>query len=335
MNELKQYSNREDWDDLILDFNGHPFQLWGWGEVKGSHGWKCDRISLTKDGKTLAVAQILTKKLPWPLKNISYIPRGVVNHEIAEEFYNQLADFSKEKYGSVALSIEPHDFEKIDYQGWGRVDNENSVLVDQTVLIDLEQPEDVILSSMGRKTRQSINKANRNIDEIKQITNPEDLDSCLDIYDLTSERAGFAIHSRQYYKKVFIELDSNSVIFGAYIDKELVGFLWLAISGRVAYQMYSGINSIGAKNRVNYALRWYAITKMKEWGLKEYDFGGLMPGGVESFKKAWSDQTTSFSGAYDKPLSVWYPLWKKGRPLANKINQKRKALKRKATSPKK
>ena len=62
---------------------------------------------------------------------------------------------------------------------------------------------------------------------------------------------------------------------------------------------------------------------------KDYDFGGLMPGGVEAFKRAWSDKTTEFSGAYDKPLSIWYPLWHFGRPLANRLNQKRKALKRK------
>ena len=69
------------------------------------------------------------------------------------------------------------------------------------------------------------------------------------------------------------ELNSNSLIFGAYINNELVGFLWLAISESVAYQMYSGINEVGAKNRVNYALRWHDITKAKEWGLKDYDFG--------------------------------------------------------------
>ena len=329
MMEIKEYKDQQEWDNLVLEKGGHPFQLWGWGEVKGYNDWRSDRIALLSKEKVVMMAQILTKKMPWPLKNFSYIPRAIVDSDTAEGFYNQIAKFVKEKYGSVVLSIEPHSFEKLDLKGWNRIDSNSSILVDRTVMIDLSQTEEQILASMGRKTRQSIHKAERNIDEIKQITTKEDLQKCLDIYDLTSQRAGFAIHSRKYYEKVFDELDSNSLIYGAYIDGELVGFLWLAISGSIAYQMYSGINEGGAKNRVNYALRWWSIKKVKEWGLKDYDFGGLMPGGVEAFKRAWSDKTTEFSGAYDKPLSIWYPLWHFGRPLANRLNQKRKALKRK------
>lgn len=330
MKELKEYKNKDDWDDLILENRGHPFQLWGWGEVKATHGWKSDRIAIKDGGRVVGAAQILTKKLPWPLNNFSYIPRSSYVDEVDQkEFYEEIAKFVKDKYKSVVLSIEPHTFSKFDYKGWKRIDHENSILVDKTIMINLTQSEEDILSKMGRKTRQSINKAKRNIGEIKQITDREELEKCLDIYDLTSKRSDFAIHSREYYKTVFDKMGSNSIIYGAYIDDELVGFLWLAISQEVAYQMYSGISSVGAKNRVNYALRWHAISRAKAWGLTDYDFGGLMPGGVEQFKKAWSDDTTDFSGAFDKPLSVWYPLWSKGRPIAGKINQKIKAIKRK------
>ena len=330
MVELIECKNREEWDDDLLENQGHPFQLWGWGEVKAVHGWKTERLIIKNNDEIIGFAQVLTKKLPWPLKGFSYIPRGrVLVKEDSDVFYNKIAEFIKKKYKSVVLSIEPHAFEEVNLQGWKKVGHDNSILVDQTIMIDLTKPEDEILAEMGRKTRQSINKAKRNIDEIKQITDDEELEKGLNIYDLTSKRAGFAIHSRKYYQTVMKELNSNSLIFGAYINNELVGFLWLAISESVAYQMYSGINDVGAKNRVNYALRWHAITKAKEWGLKDYDFGGLMPGGVESFKKAWSNKTTSFVGTYDKPLSLWYPLWHRGRPLINKLNQKRKALKRK------
>lgn len=339
MFSVKKYENKKDWDNLILDIEGHPFQLWGWGEVKGGHNWTIDRVEVKKtsksseiDDKTIGVAQIFTKKLPWPLKNYSYIPRGThvkgVKTEELSQFYDQLAQYVKNQYKSVVLSIEPHSFTPLNLTGWGRVGADNSVYVDQTILLHLNESEEVLLANMGRKTRQSINKANRNVDEIKQINTLEDLDECLAIYKLTSERSGFAIHADSYYKKVFKEMGSHSIIYGAYIEGQLVGFLWLALSGKVAYQMYSGINVIGAKNRVNYALRWHAIKKAKEWGLTDYDFGGLMPGGVEQFKKSWDKDITHFAGAYDKPLSMWYPLWKVGRPLAGKVNQKIKALKR-------
>ena len=33
------------WDKTVAKFGGHPLQLWGWGEVKAAHNWRCADIT--------------------------------------------------------------------------------------------------------------------------------------------------------------------------------------------------------------------------------------------------------------------------------------------------
>ncbi|OYW84856.1 hypothetical protein B7Z17_03375 [Candidatus Saccharibacteria bacterium 32-49-10] len=62
--------------------------------------------------------------------------------------------------------------------------------------------------------------------------------------------------------------------------------------------------------------------KSKEWGLKRYDFGGLVVGGVSTFKQGWSSEVSVFAGTFEKPLSPLYSLWSKGLPFAKRTAQK-------------
>jgi lipid II:glycine glycyltransferase (peptidoglycan interpeptide bridge formation enzyme) len=106
------------------------------------------------------------------------------------------------------------------------------------------------------------------------------------------------------------------------LDDQPIAFLWLAISADVAYELYGGMNEDGQRLRANYALKWYAIRKVKEWGLSDYDFGGLVVGGVSVFKQGWASEETVLAGTFDKPLSPTYPLWSKVLPGAKSVLQK-------------
>ena len=72
----------------------------------------------------------------------------------------------------------------------------------------------------------------------------------------------------------------------------------------------------GQQLRTNYTLKWHVIRKCKEWGLSRYDFGGLIEGGVTTFKMGWTDSETNLAGTFDYPLSVFYGLWSSVLPAA-------------------
>jgi lipid II:glycine glycyltransferase (peptidoglycan interpeptide bridge formation enzyme) len=320
MIELQRCSDKEQWDDYVLDNGGHPLQLWGWGQVKAGHGWVAERVFAYDDEEIVGAAQVLVRRLPLPFRSFSYIPRGpIVDDAHSTEFLNALAGLVKRDHHSVALSIEPDAIDFDVPKGWVR--STNKVLSGETILLDLKKSESDLLSDMAKKTRQYIRKSDADV-TIKQVKSREDIEICLDLYHQTSKRAGFNTHDRQYYFDVFQQLQDYSPIYIAYEDGEPLAFLWLAISERTAYELYGGMNDRGQELRANYALKWYVIKKVKEWGLERYDFGGLVAGGVANFKQGWATDTTLLVGTFDKSLSPLYGVWAKGLPMAKKTLQK-------------
>jgi len=76
MIELQRCTDREQWDDYILDNGGHPLQLWAWGQVKMGHGWKAERIFAYDDEKIVGAAQVLIRHLPLPFGHLLIFLEG-------------------------------------------------------------------------------------------------------------------------------------------------------------------------------------------------------------------------------------------------------------------
>lgn len=318
MVELQKCTDPEQWDDYILENGGHPLQLWDWGQLKTAHGWQADRLLGYEDDRIVAAAQVLTRPLPRPLRAFSYVPRGPVGEQgTSGEFLDLLASYSKREHHSVVLSLEP-DTEVFEApEGW--IASQHKVLPAQTIVLDLTKSDSDLLSVMDKKTRQYIRKSAAENITIKQVRSREELAKCLDVYHQTAKRAHFAVHDDQYYYDVFTLLGDHSPVFAAYQDDQPIAFLWLAISADVAFELYGGMNDQGQLLRANYALKWHAIRKAKEWGLTRYDFGGLVGDGVSNFKRSWTDHDTVLAGTFDKPLSSFYSLWNRGLPAAKKV----------------
>lgn len=319
MIELQRCTDKELWDEYVLEHGGHPLQLWAWGQVKSGHGWVAERVFAYNEDRIVGAAQVLIRKLPLPLRAFAYIPRGPLYQEdFKDEFLNLLGVLAKRDHHAVALSIEPDVFEFEKPEGWVR--STNKVLSAETILLDLKKSENELLGDMAKKTRQYIRKSASEV-KIKQIKQQEEIEACLAIYRQTATRAGFNLHNNRYYLDVFLQMQDYSPIFVAYENEQPVAFLWLAISEETAYELYGGMTDRAQEIRANYALKWYAIRKMKEWELSRYDFGGLVAGGVSNFKQHWAADVTVFAGTFDKPLSPLYVLWSKGLPFAKRTLQ--------------
>ena len=321
MISLKECRDREEWDDFVLESGGHPLQLWGWGEVKSMHGWRAERmLAYDTDGKIVGGAQVLLKNLPWPFKSLAYVPRGpVVNEEFAKDFLEALAGHDKSQQGALALSIEP-DWTELPQlpRGWRR--GQNTILIPNTLILNLNKSEDDLQAAMNSKTRQYIRKSGGEEGvEIRQVKDREELEKCMQVYRETAKRAGFALHKDQYYYDVFENLGEASPVFAAFKSGWPIAFLWLAISADTAFELYGGMNEEGQNLRANYALKWHAITKMKEWGLTRYDMNGLVSDGVSNFKRSFAEHEDKLVGTYDKPLSPLYFVWSVLLPSAKKV----------------
>lgn len=323
MTSVRICREQTEWDDEVMALDGHPLQLWGWGEVKAAHNWRVERVFVEENGAVIGAAQLLIRPLPWPFGALAYAPRGpVAPPENREAVLDALAMHTKTTHKAVALTVEPDWTEMPPLAGWQK--SANTILIPRTLILDLGKSEDELLAAMAKKTRQYIRKSAKEATEIRQVKNREELAQCLEIYKQTAARAGFALHGDKYYYDIFEKMGEHSPVMAAFSDGKPVAFLWLAISQKTAFELYGGMNDDGQRLRANYALKWQTIQLMKKWGIERYDFNGLLNDGVSTFKQGFADHEDMLAGTYDKPLSPLYLAWNKGLPAAKKIVRKLK-----------
>jgi lipid II:glycine glycyltransferase (peptidoglycan interpeptide bridge formation enzyme) len=308
------------WDAGVNALSGHPQQLWGWGQTKADHGWSVERLEVRDGAATVGSAQVLLRKLPFPLRSLAYIPRGpqaVDGREV--EVLDAVAAHVSSAHGSVALSIEP-DWEagsaveaRLASAGWKR--SANTILIGRTLILDLTQSTEDLLAGMSKKHRQYIRKSGREALDYRRVVRGE-LPACLAVYRQTAERAGFGIHEDSYYFDIFDNLGEASPVYAAFSGTEVVAFLWLSASDATSFELYGGMTEEGERLRANYALKWFAIEEMKRRGITRYDFNGLLNDGVSKFKMGWAGHEDQLMGTWDKALTPLYPVFASALPLA-------------------
>ena len=326
-------TDRTLWDEHVDRFQGHPQQLWGWGQTKAAHGWSVDRVLLVAGGTTVGCAQLLIRRLPFPFKALVYIPRGpMCSAADAPAVLDSLAAHAATRHGGVALSIEPDWDADSDFAGAvaaaGFRKTENTVLIPRTLILDLGRTDDELMADMSKSTRANIRKSMRSEVEFRKVASADELEQVLAIYHETAERAGFGIHEDQYYRDIFANLGEGSPIIAAFDGSRVLAFVWLARSGATAFELYGGVSAEGQKQRVNYGVKWAALQGMRADGCSRYDFNGLLNDGISDFKKQFAKHENLLLGTWDKPLSPLYPAYAKAMPLARRgLQGARRAVK--------
>jgi peptidoglycan pentaglycine glycine transferase (the first glycine) len=332
-------TDRAVWDGYVDRFQGHPQQLWGWGQTKGMHGWSVDRVLVNDGDNTIGCAQLLIRKLPLPFRALVYVPRGpMCSAEDAAGVLEQLAGYASSRHRGVALSIEPDwDAQSPFAQAVaaaGFASSTNTVLIPRTLILDLGKSDDELMAEMSKSTRANIRKAMRSEVEFRKVVTSAELEQVLGIYHETAARAGFGIHEDQYYRDIFTNLGEGSPIVGAFDGGQLLAFVWLARSGATAFELYGGVSAEGQKQRVNYGVKWAALRAMREDGCRRYDFNGLLNDGISDFKKQFAKHENMLLGTWEKPLSPCYPVYAKAMPAARKgLHTARRLMKRLTRRP--
>lgn len=320
--QLLECRDQSLWDGFVNKHSyGHPLQLWGWGEVKRANGWTAHRLYLEDADSWAACAQVLTWSVPGTRQRVGYVPRGPVadpGTPAAKQILRELAEWAKSAK-VMYLRIEP-DWLAYRFDG-GWVKSHSHIEMGQTYRLDLSKSEEEILAAMGRKHRQYIRGSERDGVMIRTVTEGT-LDRVYEIYQMTAKRAGFGLHDIEYYERVRAELKDNSKLLVAEFEGKQVAFLWLGMAGRIAWELYGGMDDVAAKVHANYLLKWRAITSMKEAGYEIYDFNGRVSEGVSNFKAGFGPDEVDMVGTYDFPVNkVAYQIWERMWPVAKPIGR--------------
>lgn len=330
---VRRVDDKDSWDKLVNALGGNPFQLWGWGDLKAETGaWEVVRLAVEDSNRTVVGgAQVLLRSLPFPFRKLAYVPRGPFGEKSHQtQIADAVAAYVRDQSPVVSILFEPALDEAIDFEPENGVEIEETILLPQTVILDLTQSEDDLLADMKRKTRYDVRKSLRDGLEVALVKDEETLEKCLDIYQETGDRADFALHGRDYYRKIFWDVGRYAPLYAGFIDGEPVAFLWLLASADTALELYGGSNDLGRRARANYGVKWEAILDQKIRGVRHYDMNGLLGEGITTFKTGFASHRNELHGPVEVPLSPLYPLWANMLPLAREAMAKGKSALRAA-----
>ncbi|WP_032510779.1 peptidoglycan bridge formation glycyltransferase FemA/FemB family protein [Streptococcus suis] len=211
-----------------------------WATVKSE--WRNERLGFFKDGKLVAVASLLIRRLIVPFGfTMIYIPRGpVMNYEDAELVsfvFKSIKEFALRER-SVVIKFDP--FIRLSSKTiTGDREEELNVLAVKDRIVDLGgiwsgrvqtmsatiQPtchavlysESFSEESLNKRVRQNIRSARNKGIEIR-IGREELLRDFSELLKKTEERKSIRLRGREYYQKILNAYPENSYIVVAYLD---------------------------------------------------------------------------------------------------------------------
>ena len=289
----------------------HVLQSAGWGELKAVTGWNVRRFVL--DG---GVAQVLLKPLPLGL-SVAYAPRGplVAPEHLGEAIAALREVLARERCASLLCDPEAPDDPAIRASLARTGVSASPVFVQprRTLLMDLSKGDEELFAAMRKKTRQYIHKAER----AGVVTEESrDIDRFMKVLSAVGHRDRFAIRSREYFETLLSAFGDRALLMFARLGDQDAGAMLLVRIADRAWELYGGWSGAHAEARPFYLLKWRAMLRMRQLGVRRYDMYGLADSaddplaGVENFKLGYGGEVVEWIGALETPVRrVLYPLW--------------------------
>ena len=190
-----------------------------------------------------------------------------------------------------------------------------NILPSNTILLDLQPGQDILLARMKPKTRYNIGLAYRKGVTVRSA-GLESIETWYQLYRETAARNRLTLNDMKYFESVLTaraESTSSPAEVHLLIAEEgnrPLAALFLIISGMQGCYLYGASSDVGRNKMATYALQWEAIRMAKERGCLGYDMFGVAPNshpshplyGLYKFK-------TGFGGDMHHSLGCWdYPL---------------------------
>ena len=300
-----------------------------WLQFQESLGHKTWRFPSTGSGQVdsgAIRANIIQHKIPFG-KNYLYIPHGPeiffdniqggLKNEV-DNFLKYLKNLAKENK-SIFVKMEPLSDVVVEMLFRKSIKrSKKQIQPYKTVIINLDLPEDELLSRMHHKTRYNIKVAERN--QIK-VEDGNNLDAFWKLLKNTSKRDRFSSHNKEYYRKL---LALNNDVFKvelvlAYYNNEPVAGSIILSCGDTAYYLHGASDYSQRQLMAPYALHWENIKKFKSLKFKSYDLWGIDPQrwpGVTRFKLGWGGEQKEYPGSFDLVVSrFWYFIYNLARKI--------------------
>jgi len=290
---VSRSSNDDAWDAFLTQVdNGHHVQSATWASVKELLGWQVLRLKVLESEQIIAGVQILVIRKKF-IGKIAFASKGPIfletNMKLSKFLLEAVKRFIKDekiRYFAMQPPVMSAGLKNALLQV-GFSQSDTNLAPSSTVILDLTQSEEDLLSKMRKKTRQYIKRGAReglHVREAKQV----DITAFYDLLSFSAKRIGFTPFAQNYYKTMWQSFKQSqipsvdSTIFLAELvndDQEanakaisallVIGFNDTVITKTIGW---SGLH---ANCRPNEAVYWAAIKWAKNKGYRYCDLEGI------------------------------------------------------------
>jgi peptidoglycan pentaglycine glycine transferase (the first glycine) len=335
------------WDRLVLLLPEPYFlQSEAWAQVKARYGWQPIPLIWRVAGELRAAALVLERQLNLAGiqtgLRIQYVPRGPLiadwgDESLRNQVMTDLQALARLR-GAITVKIDaelpvgygaPGEPDAVDAPlglevqaelaagGW--IFSNEQVQFRNTAVINLDQPDEVLLARMKQKTRYNIRLAERKGVSIRSAIS-DDFNTLYAMYAHTARRDGFLIREEGYYHTVwdlFIQAGMIDLLL-AEVEGEPVAGLVLVKFGKRAWYLYGMSLDKHREKMPGYLLQWEAMCRAKIAGCHTYDLWGAPDvfdetdpmWGVYRFKQGLGCRVIRTLGAWDYPVKpVLYQVY--------------------------
>ncbi len=337
------------WDAFVTaQPRAHVLQLAAWGDLKRAFGWDADRVALLDNGRIVAGAQVLFRRLPFRLGTMAYLAMGpYVAENAAGASYtaslHRTIDTCARRHRAAFLKWEPGI---IDTETAGARDaapqelgfrpSAQTIQPPRTILLDISGDDETILARMNQGTRRKIRQSQKNNLRYWEASRA-DVSIFNAMMHTTGARNAFGVHAPVYYERAYdlFVPQHAALILAEHEGDALAGIMVFAV-GQTAWYLYGASSDTKRNLMAAYGVQWAAIQWAKARGCTTYDLWGIPDAdeavleaqfqersdglwGVYGFKRGWGGQVVRSLGAWDK---VYNPLVYNAYKVALRLRQR-------------
>lgn len=322
--EIKQIENEEQWKNFVDELAPHTFlQSWQWKLSQEVMGNKTFNIGIFKDGEIIGTAFVY--KINAKRGSFLFCPHGPLFKENWQENFEILFDYlkklaKKEKADFIRISpLEIATTEKnIFFSKLGFRDAPIHMHPELAWMLDVKTSEKELLANMKKRTRYSINKAQKDGVEIVSSQDLEGIKEFYEVYMETAKRQDFVPFSLKYVKKEFeiFSKENKILLFFAKYQQETVATAMVIYSNGSAFYHHGASTRNRSNITASELLQWNAILEAKKRGMSLYNFWGVVPesaknhpwAGLSLFKRGFGGFSEEYVHAKDFPITLKYWL---------------------------
>lgn len=336
MDEVKEIRDSGEWDAFALahtPVSGGFLQSWAWGELLQASGQAVRRLGLRRDGTLVGIAQTAETSLPLGQRYIA-CSRGPLFADNVQTNPQALGIFlqaMRRQTGSLFARVEPiclPDLPSLPFS----LKKSINITARSTLVTDLRQDEEALLSGMHPKTRYNVRLAEKKGVRTKMLPS-SDLERVWPLFEETVERDRFRRHPKDHYAAILRHLSSENpraFLAAAFSGEKILAANIMIDFGGTRTYLHGASSNEDRHLMAPYLLHWHLLLDAKRKGLVSYDWWGIAEtddptnpwAGFTRFKKGFGGETVLYPGTFDAIFSpLAYGIYMRARAAARRARK--------------